>query len=96
MLQQNRGKKKTPLVLKFLKQLFSKTLLLLTQIDKIQESIDIINSRSKPLAIYAFTKDETLKREILAETSSGSVVFNDALIQVMRDFSYRVYFHINL
>ncbi|KAG2694276.1 hypothetical protein I3843_08G130000 [Carya illinoinensis] len=60
-------------------------LLPIITIDKIQESIDIINSRSKPLAIYAFTKDETLKREILAETSSGSVVFNDALIQFLCD-----------
>ncbi|KAF5463049.1 hypothetical protein F2P56_018998 [Juglans regia] len=60
-------------------------LLPIITIDKIQESIDIINSRSKPLAIYAFTKDETLKRKILAETSSGSVVFNDTMIQFLCD-----------
>jgi len=51
--------------------------------DKIQESIEFINAKPKPLAIYAFTKDETFKRNILSETSSGSVVFNDTMVQVL-------------
>lgn len=53
------------------------------QINKIQGSIEFINERPKPLAIYAFTKDETFKRKILSETSSGSVIFNDTLVQVL-------------
>lgn len=53
------------------------------QMDKIQESIEFINAKPKPLAIYAFTKDETFKRKILSETSSGSVVFNDTMVQVL-------------
>ena len=48
----------------------------------IQESIGFIKSKPKPLAIYAFTKDENLKTRILSETSSGSVTFNDVMIQV--------------
>jgi len=48
----------------------------------IQESIGIINTKPKPLAIYAFTNDENLKTRILSETSSGSVTFNDVMIQV--------------
>lgn len=55
----------------------------LVQFKKIQESIEFINSRPKPLAIYAFTKDEAFKRRILSETSSGSVTFNDVMVQVM-------------
>ncbi|KAF3440751.1 hypothetical protein FNV43_RR19037 [Rhamnella rubrinervis] len=51
----------------------------------IQESIEFINSRPKPLAIYAFTKDEAFKRRILSETSSGSVVFNDVMVQFLCD-----------
>ncbi|PON71537.1 Aldehyde dehydrogenase NAD(P)-dependent [Parasponia andersonii] len=51
----------------------------------IQESVEFINSRPKPLAIYAFTKNETLKRRILSETSSGSVTFNDVMIQYLCD-----------
>ncbi|KAF7828920.1 Aldehyde dehydrogenase family 3 member F1 [Senna tora] len=53
--------------------------------NRIQETIEFINSRPKPLAIYAFTKDETLKRKILSETSSGSVVFNDTMVQFLCD-----------
>lgn len=48
----------------------------------IQESVDFVNSRPKPLAIYAFTKDDRLKTRIKSETSSGSVTFNDVIIQV--------------
>jgi len=53
------------------------------QLNKIQESIEFINAKPKPLAIYAFTKDETFKRKIVSETSSGSVIFNDTLVQVL-------------
>lgn len=61
------------------------------QVNKIQESIEYINSKPKPLAIYAFTKDETLKRKIVSETSSGSVTFNDALVQVLLLFPHLIF-----
>ncbi|CAN8229155.1 unnamed protein product [Cochlearia groenlandica] len=51
----------------------------------IQESIEFIKSKPKPLAIYAFTNDKSLKTRILSETSSGSVTFNDVMIQYMCD-----------
>nr|AMJ39507.1 aldehyde dehydrogenase 3F1 [Bixa orellana] len=51
----------------------------------IEESIEFINSRPKPLVIYAFTKDEAFKRKVLSETSSGGVTFNDAIIQFICD-----------
>lgn len=54
-----------------------------TQVGNIQESIEFINSRPKPLAMYAFTKNETFKRQIVSGTSSGSVIFNDVFIQVI-------------
>ncbi|KAK4791191.1 hypothetical protein SAY86_031604 [Trapa natans] len=57
-------------------------LLPIITLNKIEDSIRFLKSRPKPLSIYAFTKDESLQRRILSETSSGSVVFNDALIQV--------------
>ncbi|XP_062143551.1 aldehyde dehydrogenase family 3 member F1-like [Alnus glutinosa] len=60
-------------------------LLPIITLNNMKESIEFINSRPKPLAIYAFTKDETLKRQILAETSSGSVTFNDVLVQFVCD-----------
>ncbi|KAL4331868.1 hypothetical protein GQ457_07G043430 [Hibiscus cannabinus] len=60
-------------------------LLPIITLDKIEDSIDFINSRPKPLAIYAFTKNEVLRKRMVSETSSGSVVFNDAIIQFAAD-----------
>ncbi|XP_019055023.1 PREDICTED: aldehyde dehydrogenase family 3 member F1-like isoform X2 [Nelumbo nucifera] len=51
----------------------------------IEESIEFVSSRPKPLVLYAFTKDETLKRLVLSRTSSGSVTFNDIAVQFMSD-----------
>ncbi|XP_043713364.1 aldehyde dehydrogenase family 3 member F1-like [Telopea speciosissima] len=55
-------------------------LLPIITLKNIEESIEFIHSKPKPLAIYVFTKDEMLKRRVLSETSSGSVIFNDVLI----------------
>ncbi|XP_077235936.1 aldehyde dehydrogenase family 3 member F1-like isoform X2 [Tasmannia lanceolata] len=52
---------------------------------KIEDSIEFISSRPQPLAIYAFTKNETLKKRIVSETSSGSITFNDCIIQFVVD-----------
>lgn len=81
------------LIAEFLNRLFSMILAFVIQLDNIQESIDFINSRPKPLAIYAFTKDETFKRQIVAETSSGSVTFNDVLVQVLHYLPSMLTFH---
>ena len=56
---------------------------LFLQLKNMEESIEFINSRPKPLALYAFTKNEAFKRRILSETSSGSVTFNDIMVQVL-------------
>lgn len=47
----------------------------------IQESIDFINTRPKPLALYAFTHNDAFKKRIVSETSSGSLIFNDVMVQ---------------
>ncbi|OIW03724.1 hypothetical protein TanjilG_29759 [Lupinus angustifolius] len=60
-------------------------LLPIITVEKIEDSIEFINSRPKALAIYAFTKNKTLQRRIVSETSSGSVVFNDAILQYIAD-----------
>ncbi|KAK6922647.1 Aldehyde dehydrogenase domain [Dillenia turbinata] len=60
-------------------------LLPIITVDKIEESIDFINSMPKPLVIYALTKNEAFKKRILSETSSGTVTFNDILIQFLCD-----------
>lgn len=60
-------------------------LLPIITLNNIEESIQFINSRPKPLAIYAFTKNDSLKEKILQETSSGSLTFNDAIVQFLCD-----------
>ncbi|XP_075100095.1 aldehyde dehydrogenase family 3 member F1-like isoform X2 [Nicotiana tabacum] len=60
-------------------------LLPIITLDKIEDSIEFINARPKTLTIYAFTKDEALKKKIISRTSSGSVVFNDTIIQYAVD-----------
>ena len=54
-----------------------------TQVKKIEDSIAFVKAMPKPLAIYAFTQDAALRRRIVDETSSGSVTFNDAVVQVL-------------
>nr|POE53177.1 aldehyde dehydrogenase family 3 member f1 [Quercus suber] len=60
-------------------------LLPIITLEKIEDSIQFINSRPKALAIYCFTKNKTLQRMMISETSSGSVTFNDTIIQYAAD-----------
>lgn len=60
-------------------------LLPIITVKKIEDSITFLKSKPKPLAIYAFTRNEKLKRRIIEETSSGSVTFNDAIVQYGMD-----------
>ncbi|MFD5875226.1 aldehyde dehydrogenase family protein [Streptomyces sp. NPDC060322] len=39
----------------------------------LDEAIDFINDRDKPLALYAFTQNPAVRERLLAETSSGGV-----------------------
>jgi aldehyde dehydrogenase (NAD+) len=45
-----------------------------------EEALAFIRKRPKPLAVYLFTKDRSLERRIVRETSSGSVVINDVVV----------------
>uniref|UniRef100_A0A453CK59 Aldehyde dehydrogenase domain-containing protein n=1 Tax=Aegilops tauschii subsp. strangulata TaxID=200361 RepID=A0A453CK59_AEGTS len=56
-------------------------LLPIITVKKIEDSIAFVRARPKPLAVYAFTDSAPLKRRIVEETSSGSVTFNDAVVQ---------------
>ena len=61
-------------------EIFGPILPVMTYTD-LNEVIQYINERPKPLALYLFTKKKAHKKKILKETSSGSVVFNDCLLQ---------------
>ena len=48
---------------------------------QIQEAIDFINSRDKPLAAYYFG-DSATNKQLLRETTSGGACLNDTLIHI--------------
>ncbi|MDZ8241940.1 MAG: aldehyde dehydrogenase [Nostoc sp. ChiQUE01a] len=48
----------------------------------IAEAIALINSRPKPLALYLFSQNKNLQKQVLQETSSGGVCINDTIMQV--------------
>jgi aldehyde dehydrogenase (NAD+) len=50
--------------------------------DQLSEAIDFINANEKPLALYHFSNNAKNKKRILYETSSGSLVYNDCVLQV--------------
>ncbi|MEA5577781.1 aldehyde dehydrogenase [Anabaena sp. UHCC 0451] len=48
----------------------------------IDEAINLINSKPKPLALYLFSENKNLQQRILQTTSSGGVCINDTVMQV--------------
>jgi aldehyde dehydrogenase (NAD+) len=53
------------------------------KIHGIDEAIDFVNGRDKPLALYLFTKDRGVENEVLSRTSSGGACVNGTLMQIM-------------
>lgn len=49
-------------------------------VDSLDEAIEFINDRPKPLAAYMFTRDDDNAARLVAETSSGGVVINDVVV----------------
>ncbi|NXM74222.1 AL3B1 dehydrogenase, partial [Serilophus lunatus] len=47
------------------------------------EAIDFINARERPLVIYAFSSSDKVVNQVLERTSSGGFCGNDTLMQVM-------------
>ncbi|MBD2056481.1 aldehyde dehydrogenase [Oculatella sp. FACHB-28] len=50
--------------------------------EDIGEAIALINSKSKPLALYLFSRDKQLQQRVLQETSSGGVCINDTIMHI--------------
>jgi coniferyl-aldehyde dehydrogenase len=47
--------------------------------DRIEDAIDYVNRRPRPLALYLFSFDRALQQRIVAGTHSGAVSFNDTM-----------------
>lgn len=58
-------------------------LLPLRAYDRLEDVINDINRRPRPLALYYFGKDRKEERELLARTSSGGVTINDIAMHVI-------------
>lgn len=47
-----------------------------------EDSFDIINSKTKPLAAYLFTKDKKLEEKFVNTVSAGGMLVNDTALHV--------------
>jgi aldehyde dehydrogenase (NAD+) len=61
-------------------EIFGPILPILTY-DSLDEAINEINQRPKPLALYIFATDRAIQNKIVASTSSGGVVINEVIMQ---------------
>lgn len=52
-------------------------------VSNIEDAIGFVNSRTKPLALYLFTKDNDVQNKVISETSSGGVCINDVLMHMV-------------
>ena len=50
--------------------------------ERLDEAIDFINARKKPLALYVFTNDKSAADTVLTCTSSGGGCWNDTIIHL--------------
>ena len=57
-------------------------LLPVLRVNDLKETIERINQRPKPLALYLFSKQRDAQQQILERTSSGGVCFNDVVMHV--------------
>ena len=60
-------------------------LLPIVNVYSVQEAIDFINEREKPLSLYVFTEDTKIQKKFMDETSSGGLTFNETIFQLTVD-----------
>jgi coniferyl-aldehyde dehydrogenase len=65
------------------REIFGPILPILTY-GELQEAVDAINSRDRPLALYPFVRNAATRRFLIAYTRSGGVSVNDAILHVVQ------------
>ncbi|KAJ4935508.1 hypothetical protein JOQ06_017040 [Pogonophryne albipinna] len=55
-------------------------LLPIITVSGVDEAIQFINEREKPLVLYVFSNNDKLIKRVIAETSSGALLANDCLV----------------
>ena len=53
--------------------------------DDIDDAIDYVNKKARPLALFLCSHDEKIQQKVLKSTHSGGVCINDAAIHVAQD-----------
>lgn len=51
----------------------------------LQQALDYINARERPLALYLFSNDKTVQQQVLNQTRSGGVALNDVMLHVAQE-----------
>ena len=54
--------------------------------EKIEDAVNYINEREKPLSAYLFTSDNNIKKYVQENTSSGCLLFNDTIVHFSSPF----------
>jgi len=57
-------------------------LLPIITVNKIEDSFDVINSQTKPLAAYLFTNNKKLREQFVMSVSAGGIVVNDTTVHL--------------
>ena len=57
----------------------------IVNVESVNEAIDFVNSKAKPLSLYIFSQKKAKQNEIIEKTSAGSVCVNDVVIQLSVD-----------
>ncbi|KFO94567.1 Fatty aldehyde dehydrogenase, partial [Buceros rhinoceros silvestris] len=60
-------------------EIFGPVLPILT-VKSVDEAVEFINSREKPLALYVFSNNKEVIKRVISETSSGGVTGNDVIM----------------
>jgi len=53
--------------------------------DQVDETIDFINDRDRPLGLYYFGNDDAEQEQVLTHTTSGGVTVNDVVMHVAQE-----------
>lgn len=53
------------------------------KVNKIEDSISVINAREKPLAAYLFTDEKKLEEEFIGSVSAGGMSINETTLHVI-------------
>jgi coniferyl-aldehyde dehydrogenase len=55
------------------------------RVESVEAAVDFVNARPRPLALYAYTKDNITERHILDRTVSGGTTINGTMMHVGQD-----------